>query len=201
MLLLSPYVYADTKDLSSANDSLYQLTKTLPSGSYSHPDDMDIPTSSEIKVSVGEKVNEPILSNASIEAKYGNNYASTYSAQASQPQWKTYCDTDRFDGTKTCFMTYKHIAVGIYNGVSIIFINGNSYPRSKSAFKVDNSPTIYGVEDGIYSASKLIQQMKRGRTLYTRYYSWPNQSKVDQEIDLIGFTSAFEYMMSAYRRL
>ena len=83
--------FADMVDLSpSANaatglDSLGQLTKTLSSGSYSHPDDMDIPASSEIKVSVGEKVNEPsvVLNNASIEAKYGSNYSSNYSANSS----------------------------------------------------------------------------------------------------------------------
>ena len=76
--------FADMVDLSpaAAQDSLGQLTKTLSSGSYAHPDDMDIPATSEIKVSVGEKSNESVtlLNNASIEAKYGRNYSSNYSS-------------------------------------------------------------------------------------------------------------------------
>ncbi len=78
--------FADMVDLSpaAAQDSLGQLTKTLSSGSYAHPDDMDIPATSEIKVSVGEKSNESVtlLNNASIEAKYGRNYSSNYSSNS-----------------------------------------------------------------------------------------------------------------------
>ncbi|ENU29162.1 M23 family metallopeptidase [Acinetobacter sp. 2JN-4] len=73
--------FADYQNINQANaaDRLEQLSNTLAQGSYTHPDDIDLPAVSNVSVKLREKTIE--LNNASIEKKYGRqDSGSSFSA-------------------------------------------------------------------------------------------------------------------------
>ena len=77
--------FADLVQLDATNvsspDRLELLTKTLSQGSYSHPDDMDIPANTQVDVKIRKA--DPIeLNNASLAGKYGAKSTSRYSANS-----------------------------------------------------------------------------------------------------------------------
>lgn len=62
----------------STPDRLELLTKTLAQGSYSHPDDMDVPATSSYNTKIRKST--PIeLNNASLAGKYASNTSNSYS--------------------------------------------------------------------------------------------------------------------------
>lgn len=69
--------FADYQNIGQATDGdrLEQLSKTLAQGSYSHPDDIDLPAVSNVSVKLREKTIE--LNNATIERKYGRSAISS----------------------------------------------------------------------------------------------------------------------------
>ena len=77
---LAVHVNADLVELNpnssnASEDRIEQLTNTLAQGSYSHPDDIDLPAVSNVSVKLREKTIE--LNNATIERKYGRSAIST----------------------------------------------------------------------------------------------------------------------------
>lgn len=65
-------------DNTSSPDRLEQLTKTLSQGSYSHPNDIDLPAISSVDTQIRKST--PIeLNNASLASKYASNNTSRYS--------------------------------------------------------------------------------------------------------------------------
>lgn len=77
--------FADLVQLNSnttaSPDRIEQLTQTLAQGSYAEPEDIDIPTSTQVSVKLREKTVE--LNNESIAKKYGTK--ATYSASSNSP--------------------------------------------------------------------------------------------------------------------
>lgn len=112
------------------------------------------------------------------------------------------CKKDKFDDTKFCYFAQGPITAYIGQAGAGVFIVGDHYPKSKSAVKIDNNPAIYGVEGSFgLSASKIIEQMKKGLSIYTRYRKWPNDYNIDNEYSLKGFTYQFEQMKKRYSQL
>lgn len=77
--------FADLVQLNSnttaSPDRIEQRTQTLAQGSYAEPEDIDIPTSTQVSVKLREKTVE--LNNESIAKKYGTK--ATYSASSNNP--------------------------------------------------------------------------------------------------------------------
>ena len=67
--------FADYQTINQSTDSdrLEQLSKTLSQGSYTHPDDLDLPASAKVSVTLRQKTVE--LNNESLAKKYGNTTA------------------------------------------------------------------------------------------------------------------------------
>lgn len=66
-------------------DSIEKLTRTISQGSYSHFDDIDLPASSKVSVTLrGEKSIQ--LNNKSVAKKYNTNTTTHYAA-ANAPSW------------------------------------------------------------------------------------------------------------------
>ena len=65
--------FADYQNITQATegDRLEQLSQTLAQGSYTHPDDLDLPAISNVSLKLREKTIE--LNNATIEKKYGRS--------------------------------------------------------------------------------------------------------------------------------
>ncbi len=70
--------FADYQNINQSTDSdrLEQLSKTLSQGSYTHPDDLDLPASAKVSVTLREKTVE--LNNDSLAKKYGTTTAKTH---------------------------------------------------------------------------------------------------------------------------
>lgn len=67
--------FADYQNINQSTDSdrLEQLSKTLSQGSYTHPDDLDLPASAKVSVTLRPKTVE--LNNDSLAKKYGHTTA------------------------------------------------------------------------------------------------------------------------------
>ncbi|OTG64234.1 M23 family metallopeptidase [Acinetobacter silvestris] len=66
-------VQLDATTGASAPDRLEQLSRTLSQGAYTHPDDIDLPASTQINVKLRQQDKPIELNNESIAKKYGNN--------------------------------------------------------------------------------------------------------------------------------
>ena len=74
--------FADYQNINQVteNDSIEQLSKSLVQGSYTQPEDMDLPAISNVSVKLREKSIE--LNNATIEQKYGRDAISSSDTSA-----------------------------------------------------------------------------------------------------------------------
>lgn len=115
--------------------------------------------------------------------------------------WKINCKRDRFDDTKMCKMTAKNLQVTLVQGQLGVLVGNRHASNSKSAIKIDSNKTQYGVEGVFSDATQIIYQMKKGRTVYTRFYEYNKENNKDDEISLDGFTERFEKMKDAYDKL
>lgn len=118
-------------------------------------------------------------------------------------KWSIGCSKDKFNGSKVCSLSKLHndVMVNIINGKYSVYVGGNHYPRTQSAIKIDDNNPIYGYEGSSQAPQKVIEQMKNGRIAYTRYKEWPYEYNKDGEVDLIGFTEAFNQMLEEYKKL
>ncbi|WP_269914699.1 hypothetical protein [Acinetobacter sp. HY1485] len=115
--------------------------------------------------------------------------------------WKIACKRDRFDDTKICKMISKELQVSLIQGQLGVLVGRRHASNSKSAIKIDNNKTLYGAEGVFSDATQIIYQMKKGRTVYTRFYELNKENNKDDEISLDGFTERFEKMKSIYDQL
>jgi len=70
---------------SQTPDRLEQLSKTLSQGSYSHPDDLDLPASAKVNITLRSQDKPIELNNATIAKKYGSSSTSTNRYSANSP--------------------------------------------------------------------------------------------------------------------
>lgn len=70
---------------SQTPDRLEQLSKTLSQGSYSHPDDLDLPASAKVNITLRSQDKPIELNNATIAKKYGSSTTSTNRYSANSP--------------------------------------------------------------------------------------------------------------------
>lgn len=129
--------------------------------------------------------------------------ASVHEYNSSFDDWHITCKRDRFDGTKMCLMLKRNedVSVMIMNGKYHVFVGRDHYPRTQSAIKIDNNATIYGYEGVFKNSPEIIEQMKRGRVVYSRYKEWPYDYNKDNEMSLLGFTEKYNEMRAKYREL
>lgn len=121
--------------------------------------------------------------------------------QSEISDWYPVCNKDRFNGSKSCTLSKDTVLVMLKDGTYAVPVGKRHYPRSKSAIKIDNHATIYGYEGISESPKKVIEQLKQGKKVFTRYQEWPYQHNRDSEIDLTSFPEKFEEMLELYRRL
>ena len=97
--------FADYQNIGQATDGdrLEQLSKTLAQGSYSHPDDIDLPAVSNVSVKLREKTIE--LNNATIERKYGRSAISS-TERTTHKNWKLNVSDYASDSMETTYENY-----------------------------------------------------------------------------------------------
>ena len=118
-------------------------------------------------------------------------------------EWQVSCQVDHFTAVKSCNMSryQQDLSVSIVNGKTRLTVGKNHIPESLSAIKIDERATHYG-KDGVFTApNQIIEQMKNGKTAYTRYQEWPYRHYQDKQLDLSNFAHIYQHMIDQYQQL
>lgn len=138
-----------------------------------------------------------------VAGKEGNNGSLNESYFSN---WSLSCEKDAMTDKKRCSMQLNDLWIYVYaNGKSIVSIGSEHFPGSSVAIRIDGGTPIKasGDNDGDYSpatSAKIIAQLKKAKTITTRFMKWPYQHWVDQSWDLYGFPEAYQYITWAVKR-
>lgn len=117
--------------------------------------------------------------------------------------WLLGCKIDEMNDTHFCYLDRKDLRVGIgQDGKTFIWIGNNHYPDSNIALRVDKNKPITASEERGFTESQsleIIEQLKKGTSVLTRYNKWPYQSNEDQSFKTFGFPQAWEMLQRVYR--
>lgn len=120
----------------------------------------------------------------------------------SENEWHFWeCEKDHFNNDKKCSMSKKNLIVLILNGKTFIQIGANHFPHESSAIKIDNNRTIYGKEGIFRNNNQILNEMLSGKKAAIRFVEWPKSYNIDDEIDLIGFSEAYQKLKMDYRNI
>lgn len=115
--------------------------------------------------------------------------------------WLINCSKKEFDNIKICSLRGDDLIVYLIDGKYSLRVGLNHYPRTRAGFRVDNGKSIYGYEGDFSNSSALLNQLKKGKFVYTRYQKWPYLSNIDKKTDLDGFNENFKEMLHKYKEL
>ena len=116
--------------------------------------------------------------------------------------WSTQCRFDEMDDTHWCSLNREDLQIGILkDGTPFVSVGGSHYPNSNIAVRVDkNKPVTASEKNGFTKdqSAKIIQQMKVGSTIVTRYQKWPYQTNIDTSMQLFGFQQAWAILQKIH---
>ena len=121
--------------------------------------------------------------------------------------WQVSCHKDAISDAKRCEMKKNSLWVYAHrDGRTIVSIGDNHYPGSSVTIRIDGDTPIStsATQDGDFSArssARIIDRLKSGSTITTRYMEWPYRSWVDQSWDLFGFNETLRYIQWAVKRI
>lgn len=112
--------------------------------------------------------------------------------------WAVSCEDDAITDQRSCTIRRDGIFVYWSDGYRIM-TTGDIYPLSTMHFRVDSNPAFSAAENNGLSVShsrRLIEQIKNGREVTTRYTEWPYGTNVDTTFPTTGFSEAIEFLES-----
>jgi hypothetical protein len=117
--------------------------------------------------------------------------------------WHADCHTDTMTDQKTCFGKYEFYNCKPKSNLTIYVMKGqvqihelNLYPHKEVYLRVDSNKVHksndYADEASyFYGASKLIDEMKGGKELRVRYWTWPEKLQREFSIPLENFGKTY----------
>jgi hypothetical protein len=132
--------------------------------------------------------------------------AATYSEPINS-NWQVRCEKDPLTGEKHCEMQMRDLYVFLFaTGKIIVSVGSGHYPGSDVVVQMDKDPPISAPagEDGDFNAKtslQLVQQLKKAKTVTTRYMKWPYKTWKDETWEIYGFNEAFQYLNWAVERM
>lgn len=115
--------------------------------------------------------------------------------------WFISCYKKEFDNTKVCHLHGGDLWVYLINGKYSVSVGSDIYPGTRAGFRVDNGKSVYGYEGDFSNPLVLINQLKKGKFVYTRYQEWPYLAHIDKKTDLEDFNEKFNEMLNQYKML
>ncbi|MCF5868314.1 hypothetical protein [Aeromonas veronii] len=116
--------------------------------------------------------------------------------------WSTQCQFDEIDDTHWCSLNKEDLQIGIWkDGTPFVSVGHSHYPNSNIAIRVDKSKPVTASEKNGFTkdqSAKIIQQMKVGSTIVTRYQKWPYQTNIDTSMQLFGFQQAWTILQKIH---
>tara|TARA_B110000238_G_scaffold9522_1_gene9697 strand:+ start:1698 stop:2477 length:780 start_codon:yes stop_codon:yes gene_type:complete len=121
---------------------------------------------------------------------------------SSNENWGTGCYKDEMDDTRYCQLSKEGLAVGIWkDGSSFITIGHSHYPGSNVTLRIDKGKPIIKSEEHSFTNAQsddIINALKSGKTVLTRYQEWPYQRNIDTSVDLYGFIEAWSLLNTLF---
>lgn len=118
--------------------------------------------------------------------------------------WRVACKKDAIDDSKYCYMSFHDLTVWKFSsGGYRVSVGGETYPGSEVAVRIDGAPAITGSKEifGGPNADKIIEGLKAGKQVTTRYVRWPAGTNKDDTFQLVGFNEAFSYINWALSKI
>lgn len=106
--------------------------------------------------------------------------------------WKIQCRVNVFEDSKVCIMKKGDIIVMRLNNEYSVSIGESHQNNAMVEARVDKQSTLQAREGLYRDASRLIDQMKRGSYIFTRYKKSSEKDYIESKTSLVGFTSAFQ---------
>lgn len=119
--------------------------------------------------------------------------------------WSVSCKKDPIDDSKYCNMSKADLSIFLFSKSGLyVSIGGNNYPGSDVAIRVDTQPATIGNEKAQFSGDKakqIIDALKSGKQITTRYQKWPQGYDTTSTFDLSGFNEAFQFINWAFGKI
>lgn len=109
--------------------------------------------------------------------------------------WSTRCDVDEITDEHSCSISKEDIAIIIKGDRSYVLVGKDHYPGSESVVRIDKGTPIKTNNNGVFSlddSRAIIEKLKTGSEIVTRYMEWPNKYNKDKKWEIYGFPQAWE---------
>lgn len=136
-----------------------------------------------------------------VESQSNKDQIDRLNSQVARASWRIKCWVRVFEDTKICVMQKNYLTIMRLNDTYSVSIGGKHQKNSMTKIRIDEGEVI-GAREGLYrDAMPVIDQMKRGYHLFTRYTSQDKGTNVESKVSLMGFTEAFNDMQMQYRKI
>jgi hypothetical protein len=118
--------------------------------------------------------------------------------------WFTGCEKDHIDDSKLCFMHRENLWISVDpRGSAVVWIGADHFPGSGIAIRIDGRPAIRSrnAEFTALQTKQIIQQLKSGRQVTTRFQEFPNNFSTDKTFATYGFSEAFSFINWAITKI
>ena len=124
--------------------------------------------------------------------------------QLARASWKIQCWTKKFEvleDNKICMMRKDDLIVMHFNDDYILSVGIKHQQNSTTDIRIDNNSVIQANEGLYRDAIPVINQMKKGISLFSKHQVQDKSKSTERTISLIGFTDAFNDMELQYKQL
>ncbi len=115
--------------------------------------------------------------------------------------WKIYCSNDSMSDARECNIYQGYLTLKVFSDQRIaVFVGWDNFPNSSIAIRIDSDkpisvPVVTNNSFGFRLSKRIVEMMKSGSKIRTRYMEWPYQTYLDEEFELFGFEQALSYAL------
>lgn len=112
--------------------------------------------------------------------------------------WHVGCHKDDFSDVKSCVLSTRDIRIHLFaDGGALINVgNGELYPGSDVAVRIDDDPAYIGGDEGripFNPSSRILERLKTAKRVRTRYVRCPSESASQDEWEPYGYNEALQF--------
>lgn len=115
--------------------------------------------------------------------------------------WQVKCWVRVFEDTKICVIQKEHLTIMRINNNYSVNVGSKHLNGSFSSLRIDDNKVIKAKEGLYRNGMPIIEQMKRGYYLFSRYQIQDKGTTLENKVSLMGFTDAYNDMQIRYRKL
>lgn len=132
----------------------------------------------------------------------GNSLSLT---ERTQSNWATRCVKDAMNDSVRCMATTRDLTLSVRkDGSYFVVIGSDHYPGTDVAIRIGKSIPVTASSEVQFrppKSSQLLEQMRNGVTITTRYQEWPYKEYRDSTFELYGFDEVRSYLQWAVKNI